>query len=51
VILYFSVIGVITVASAIMAPETVKRVRGRLGAAQQRDSLDSEDATGKAGVR
>jgi MFS family permease len=33
VILYFSVIGVITVASAIMAPETVKRVRGRLDAA------------------
>ncbi|VXB25230.1 hypothetical protein ARTHRO9AX_150009 [Arthrobacter sp. 9AX] len=30
VILYFSVIGVITVASAILAPETVKRVRGRL---------------------
>jgi MFS family permease len=50
VILYFSVIGVITVASAIMAPETVKRVRGSLEAAQQ-DSAASQDATGKAGVR
>jgi MFS family permease len=46
VILYFSVIGVITVASAILAPETVKRVRGRLDAA----SVPAEDSTEKAGA-
>jgi hypothetical protein len=34
-----------------LAPETVKRVRGSLEAAQQQDSLASEDATAKAGVR
>ena len=32
VILYFSVIGVITVASAILAPETMKRVKARVEA-------------------
>ncbi|WP_087871943.1 MFS transporter [Arthrobacter globiformis] len=51
VILYFSVIGVITVVSAILAPETVKRVRGRLEAAERMDSVAAEDAADKAGVR
>ncbi|WP_427132094.1 hypothetical protein [Pseudarthrobacter sp. S9] len=50
VILYFSVIGVITVASAILAPEPVKRVRRRLEAAQ-RDASEIDDASrGKVGI-
>ena len=46
VILYFSVIGVITIASAILAPETVKRVRGRLEEAE----LAEQQTTAEAGA-
>lgn len=37
VILYFSVIGVITVVSALLAPETLKKFDQRITAAQELD--------------
>jgi hypothetical protein len=46
VILYFSIIGVITVAATILAPETLEKLDQRLAAAQEQDDKNEVNAKG-----